>query len=447
MCKLLIVERPPGTEPLALEGLRRYVGARLGSAPRLAQKLVPTPFRLANPVWVDDPAFDVANHVRGVETRAPVDRGALLEIVAGLIEQRLDRTRPLWTIDLVEELADGRAALIWRIHHSMADGLTAFRLGSAAIWTTEPAAGDEPAARWRAGPEPRRLALAALGARDRAGGLFREARATANVVRSPRRVGRVVAAAARMPAVLLRELRPGAPWEALDHHPSAKRVVATTSVPLADLKRIERSFGEGITVNDVVLSVVGGGLRRWLEGLAEDLSGIRAKVPASLHRQDPTPDAIGNHDSFMFVDLAVADLDPVERLRDVNRATRDRKLHHDPEVLYDFFHDLHAIARPLERLAERWAMSPRMFALNVSNCPGPPTPIFVLGRRVEELYSFAEIADRHALRVAVVSVAGMVSFGLCADRAVAGDLASLARGIEGEIDELLAAATAVTSPR
>jgi WS/DGAT/MGAT family acyltransferase len=237
--------------------------------------------------------------------------------------------------------------------------------------------------------------------------------------------------------MLARELGPRARRTPLDRHPGARRVVATTAFPLAGLKRIERSFGEHITVNDVVLSAVGGGLRRWLEDRGDSFTGIRAKVPTSLHRQDPAPDELGNHDSFMFVDLAVADSDPVQRLRDVNRSTRSCKLHRDPQALYDFFRDVHQAARPLQQ----WAMSPRVFTLNVSNVPGPAEQIFVLGHPVAEFTSFAEIADRHALRVSVVSVAGTVSFGLCADAEAVPDIGTVAAGIESELKELADAAT------
>jgi diacylglycerol O-acyltransferase len=444
MCKLVIVERPPEAEPLTLDALRRHVAGRLGQAPRLAQRLAPTPLRLANPAWADDPAFDIANHVRRVKTEGAIDLEGLHGIVAGLMEQRLDRSRPLWALDLVESLADGNAALIWSVHHCMADGLTAFRLGSQAIWTSEHEPAEDRVEPWRAEPGHGPLALAALGARDRLRGVVGTALAAGTtLLHSPRRFGSAVGAAARMPAVLVRELRPAAARTTLDRHPSAERVVATAAVPLADLKRIEKSFGQGITVNDVVLSAVGGGLRRWLAHRGEGLEGIHAKVPASLHGQDAKPDALGNHDSFMFVDLAVSDQDPVERLRDINRSTRTRKVHRDPQVLYDFFRDFHTLARPLERMASRWAMSPRVFALNISNCPGPAGPIFVLGHRVSGLYSFAEIADRHALRVAVVSVAGAVSFGLCADRAAAPHVEALAAGIEAELADLLAKAGAV----
>jgi len=438
MCKLVILDRSPAAAPLTVGSLRRQVAGRIGRAPRLAQKLAPTPLGLANPVWVDDPDFDVANHVRSVPTGGPVDRERLLEIAAGLIEQRLDRSRPLWSIELVEEVEGDRTALIWRIHHCMADGLTAFRLGSAAIWATD--SGPAPEQDWYPRPAPDALRLTALGAADRLRSLSHEARSTISILTSPRRLMGAAIEATRMPAALVRELRPGGSESTLDRHPGAHRVVATAAVPLADLKRIEHALREPVTVNDLVLTAVAGGLRRWLEHAGESLEGVRAKVPASLHQQDTNADALGNHDSFMFVDLAVGARDPIDRIRQINRQTRIRKLHRDPEVIYDFFRDLRATPGPLEGIASRWAMSPRVFALNISNCPGPAEPLFVGGHRVSELYSFAEIADRHALRVAVVSVSGTVFFGLCADGSLAQDLSVLAEGVEDELSSLSAAA-------
>ena len=274
MCKLLVLERP-----LTVEALRRHVSGRLAEAPRLGQRLAPTP-------------LGIANHVRPVETETPVDRQELLQIAAELMAERLDRSRPLWRIDVVERLTGGRSALIWRVHHSMADGLTAFRLGSLAVWDDPAAGAGEESDEWLPVPSPRRLTLAALGARDRLAGLSGDAHRAARLVRSPRRLGSLARSAARMPAVVVRELRPGGAPTALDRAASSERVMACASAPLEELKRIEHAVGDGITVNDVVLAAVGGGLSRWLTHRGEALSGIRAKVPASLHRQHSAPDSL-----------------------------------------------------------------------------------------------------------------------------------------------------------
>ena len=161
------------------------------------------------------------------------------------------------------------------------------------------------------------------------------------------------------------------------------------------------------------------------------------KVPVSLHR--PGERDAANRDSFMVVDLPLDQPDPLERLCTVARETRECKLRHDADTLDVFFRDLSHLSRSLERFAEHWAMSPRVFTLNVSNVPGPRGPQRVLGSELLEFHSLAEIAHRHALRVAVVSAADRISFGLCADPDAVDRLDLIASGIEGELQELGAA--------
>jgi hypothetical protein len=120
----------------------------------------------------------------------------------------------------------------------------------------------------------------------------------------------------------------------------------------------------------------------------------------------------------------------------VARETRERKALHDAQTLAEFFADLSHLSRSLERFAQHWAMSPRVFTLNVSNVPGPAEPQRVFGAGLLGMYSLAEIAHRHALRIAVLSVGGSISFGLCADADAVGDLDAIASGIEDELSEL-----------
>jgi hypothetical protein len=156
-----------------------------------------------------------------------------------------------------------------------------------------------------------------------------------------------------------------------------------------------------------------------------------------MHGFGSRPDAPGNRDSFMFVDLPLAEPDPAARLRAVNRETVERKARHDAEAVYDVLEGLQRVAPPVARLAARLLQNPREFALNVSNVPGPRTDVSVLGGRVVELYSLAEIAPRHPLRVAAVSLGGAMQFGLCVDPDLTGGVASLASGIEASVAELL----------
>jgi diacylglycerol O-acyltransferase / wax synthase len=161
---------------------------------------------------------------------------------------------------------------------------------------------------------------------------------------------------------------------------------------------------------------------------------LRVKVPVSLH-QPGEPDS-ANRDSFMVVDLPLQQGDPLARLVAVARETRKAKQRHDAETLDAFFRDLSHLSRSLRRHAEHWAMSPRVFTLNVSNVPGPRGPQSVLGAPLLELHTLAEIAHGHALRVAIVSASGRISFGLCADPDAIDGLDLIADGIEREIEAL-----------
>ena len=239
---------------------------------------------------------------------------------------------------------------------------------------------------------------------------------------------------ARLPGTLSRELGPRGSPSPLDRPAGPGREVAFVSAPLDELRRIAHAAPERATVNDVVLAAVAAGLRRWLERLGAPVGRLRVKVPVSLH-QSGEHDA-ANRDSFMVVGLPLAEPDPLRRLADVARETRTAKRRHDAQTVDDFFRDLTHLSRSLERFAQHWAMSPRVFTLNVSNVPGPRGPQLALGSPLLELHTLAEIAHRHALRVAVVSAAGRISFGLCADPDAVDGLALIAEGIERELEAL-----------
>ncbi|MGH2956339.1 MAG: WS/DGAT domain-containing protein, partial [Solirubrobacterales bacterium] len=243
----------------------------------------------------------------------------------------------------------------------------------------------------------------------------------------------------RLPGALRRELRPGADTP-LDRHIGSAREIAWTAFPLERLKGIGHATGEGITVNDVVLAVVAGGLRGWLEGHGSPPANLRVQVPVCLHLRDGGGE-IGNRDSFLNVDLPLAESDPLQRLRTINAETAERKLDHDADTLYDFFHALGRF-RPLYRGVTRVISGPREFALSVSNVPGPRERPLVCGHEVREFCTFAEPADRHALRVAVVSLGGDLAFGLCSDPEAIGELDRLADALEGSVAELEAASGA-----
>jgi diacylglycerol O-acyltransferase len=227
-----------------------------------------------------------------------------------------------------------------------------------------------------------------------------------------------------LPGVLRRELRRDATLTTLAAPAGVRREVAFASLPFAELRAAGKAIDERVTVNDVVLATLAGALREWLPGPLPAGDRIRVKVPVSLHGAG---DDQANHDSYFFTELPVHEPDPVARVLAVSRDTRERKLHHDAEALYHLgLHPAFAHA----------AMSPHVFTFNVSNVPGPRGPVTMLGATITQLYSLAEIADQHALRVAVISLSGRLFFGLNGDADSVGDLPALAAGIERAAAEL-----------
>jgi WS/DGAT/MGAT family acyltransferase len=438
-CKVVVVRHG-----LTVERLRAHVGLRLGSVPRLRQRLVETPLGLANPSWADDPDFDVARHVVPAALGAR-DRGlgfdGMRALVGELMAERLPRDRPLWRLDVVERMADGGGALVLRLHHAMFDGAASVRMLRAAIFDGDPpqgGTGEPPPEPFDPSQPPGWVPLTAAAARDRGLGAAAGAGRAARGLLSPAAWRSGVGEVGRLPSALAREFRRADGASPLDAEVGTSRAIGLASTTLERVKRIGKAIEGQATVNDVVLAAVAGGLRHWLERDDASLAGMRAQVPVSLHQPDEPP-GVGNRDSFMVIDLPLPEPDPVARLGAIAAETRERKARHDAETLDRFFHDLGHISHRLERAAEHWAMDPRVSALSISNVPGPRERQTVCGSPLVDLYSMAEVANRHALRASVISAGGRLAFALCVDPEVVGDPMTIAHGIEHELEDLGAA--------
>ena len=378
-----------------LEELRAWVGERIGRLPRLSHRLeLPD---AGAPAWVPDDDFDLARHVRRAD-----GAGSLPAAVAPIMERRLDRRFPLWSIELADGGADG-GAVVLKVHHALADGMGARRIASVLLWDE-----DDPL------PAPSRATAV-------------EAAAESGRLRS-------------LIGALERELAPAAARTPLAHRVGPARVVAFASAALADLQPLKHAFATRVTVNDLVLAATAGGLRRWLEQRDAPLRATRVKVPVSLHTAREGREALGNADSFFFVDLPVAEPDPERRLLAIARDCSARKAAGDAQQLDALLRELAARSPAAGRAAVRWSMSPHVFTLNVSNVPGPRQPVRVCGRPLRAVYALAEIADWHALRIAVFSACGTLTFGLCGDAEHVEALDTLAGGIEAEFAALTALA-------
>jgi diacylglycerol O-acyltransferase / wax synthase len=429
MCKVLVID---GEHDAA--AVRAHVEPRLAAVPRLCDCLVESPLGIAPPAWLRDDEFALERHVR--DRGRARDHAQLERAVAALMEERLERDRPLWAIDVVA-LDDGRSALVLRLHHCMADGSTAMRIVGALLLD---GAEGRPAATTNGEgrplpveplPGPRPAALLWDAFRWRA----------ARVVRGGRPRGEPAAHGPSRRTERLAVIRRNLAWEGrpspLARPAGPRRTVAFSSFALDEVKALGHQAAGRATVNDVVLAAVAGGLRRWLLHTGAEARELRVKVPVSLHQPGETGEA--NRDSFMVVDLPLEEADPMARLLAIAAETRERKTAHDADELDAFFNDLGRFSRSLALLAERWAMSPRVFALNVSNVPGPAGDLMVMGSRLLAMHSVAEIAERHVLRVAVLSAVGRLSFGLCADADAVERLDLVADGIAAEIQGLRAA--------
>jgi diacylglycerol O-acyltransferase len=402
-CKIGIVE--PLAEGTPLAGMRDRIETRLHRVPRCRQRIVSLPPRSKQLFWADDEAFSLDAHVRPAAGDTPMSRHELLDAIGAAMARRLDRGRPPWTLDVVDELEDGGWAFVWTVHHCMADGMTAMRWASELLWDDEPAAAEPPK------PPP---ASAVVEARWR----------------------RAAELAEHAPRTMARELRPVEARSPFDGRIGTTRAAAFAHCRLEDLRHVEKAVGDGITVNDVLLAVVGGGIRRWLVDRHEGVHTARIKVPVSMHASAPGGDRLGNRDSYMFVDVPLAEPDPLNRLRAVHRETSARKRSGDPQTLFAVFEILGRVP-PLGRVATRLTMNPHEFSLNVSNVPGPREPQAVLGARVRELYSLAEVAPRHALRVSALSLAGSMFMGFNTDPVIVPAVDELAAGVEASVDELV----------
>lgn len=405
--KVIVCDRAePGQEILG--PLRERIAERIGSVPRCRQIVKAS--RIGRPSWVEYAEFGPADQVLPLESAAPLDDQALNRAASALMAERLPRDRPLWRVDVAERLEGGGFALILRTHHAMADGVTTMRMARE-LFFDQAEAPQRAAAPSSPRPAPRRTARLRATAREIAG----------------------------MPGTWRRELARGGGASPFGAEVGRRRELAFVAAPLARLKSLGKSVAPHVTLNDVVLTASAGGIARWLEQHGVAHEALRAKVPVSLHNHDHDAHALGNHDSFMFVDLPIAESDPVERLLAINAETLDRKNHHDAEKLDAILRGLHETGA-WGRAAERRAMDPRVFTVNISNVPGPRDEITILGGPMRRLMTAAEIAEMHALRISVVSACGQLFFGLCADPDVVPGLAQLAAGIEAEIAELERAA-------
>jgi diacylglycerol O-acyltransferase / wax synthase len=418
---------------------------RIALVPRYRQRVRNVPGHLANPVWVDDPNFDITYHVRRSALPRPGNEAQLLDFCARIESRLLDRSRPLWEMYLVEGLAEGNVAIVTKTHHSMVDGLGAVDIAQVML-DSAPVAAEAGAGLWMPEPEPSAAGLvldALSGVAHRPAAAVdavrlgvKDVRASAGAVTTA--LGGALAAAAAL-------VRP-APSSPLRANIGQQRRIAVARTRLEDYRRVRQAHGA--SVNDVVLATVTGALRGWLlqrgEAVPPGLS-VRALVPVSVNVDD---DSVGaNRVAALLVDLPVGEPDAVLRLARVTRAMADHK-RSGRSVSADALMAVSGFAPPtLHALGARAAngLARRLFSLVVTNVPGPQTPVYAAGARMSEMFPILPLGPGQAVSVGLTSYDGGVYYGVNGDWDAVPDVEALARLLEDALAELVAASPATST--
>ena len=425
-------------EPPHYDELVEHIERRLPRVPRYRQRLAHVPLGQGRPVWVDDPHFNIAYHVRHSGLPRPGTETELKRVSGRLFSQALDRDKPLWEINLVVGLAGERFALVTKTHHALVDGVSGVDLATILFDATpEPPPMPEPEP-WIPRPAPSDAQLLADALLERATAPGEMARGVRALARGPRQaLSRVRDAAAAVGSFAW--AGGGAPPSPLNVPIGPHRRFAWVEGDLARFKAIKDELSG--TVNDVVLSAVTLALGRFLRARGEDTTRmeLKAMVPVSV-RADAERGALGNRVATMYAPLPVGIEDPVECFGVVHGAMAELKSS-GQAVGAQVLTELADFAPPtIMSQAARLTARQRFFNLVVTNVPGPQMPLYVLGRELQAIYPQVPLAPRQSLGIAIMSYNGRLNFGLLGDYDAMPDLERLGADLAAAIDELALAA-------
>ncbi len=426
-------------DPPEWEELTRHIESRLHLVPRYRHKLSVPRFEMGRPLWVEDPSFNIGYHLRHAALPAPGSVEQLRLLVSRIFSQRLDRSKPLWELWLVEGYEDG-FAIVSKVHHAVVDGVSGADLTTVLFDLskdgTEVPPPEEP---WSPAPEPSGAQVVAKGAADLAATPVDLVRRALGVVSSPNRA----AERAREAASGIGEIA----WSGLNRAPETPlngpigphRRVSWVRIPLAELKEVKNALGG--TVNDVFLATVSGALHRWLRarGIRTEGLEIRSAVPVSVRAEGDSA-AMGNQITVMVGRLPTYVSDPVERLHVVSESMKDLK--ESKQALgAQAIAGLEDFAPPtIFARASRLHFSNRMYNLLTTNVPGPQFPLYLVGREMKEFIPVAFLAPGQRLAIACMSYNGSVGLSLIGDYDGMPDLEDLAGYVVDEVAVLREAA-------
>ncbi len=440
VCSILELDTSTMPGGYTFDRLRDALGLRIKAMPEFREKLADSRFNPDHPVWVEDRDFDVDHHLHRIGLPSPGGRNELAEICGHIASLSLDRSRPLWEMWVIENVAEtdahegGRIAVMTKVHHAGVDGVTGANLMSQLCSTEPDAAEPDPVD----GPgDASDLEIAVSGAVRFA---MRPLK-LANVL--PMTVSTVIDTAKRIRSGTTMAPPFTAPQTAFNANVTGHRNIAFAQLDLEDIKKVKQHFG--VKVNDVVMALVSGVLRKFLLDRGElPESSLVAMVPVSVHDKSDRPGR--NQVSGMFSRLETNIEDPTERLKAIAEANSVAK-QHSSAIGATLLQDWTQFAAPaVFGVAMRVYASSRLSGarpvhnLVLSNVPGPQMPLYLLGCEVEAMYPLGPIFHGSGLNITVMSLNGTLDVGIVSCPELLPDLWDMADDFQAALDELLGAA-------
>ena len=418
---------------LDLGRLREHVGSRLHLFPRYRKRMVHTPIQ-GHPVWVDDERFDISHHVIRAGLPAPGGEKELKDLAGRLSSQPLDLARPGWQMWFVEGLERGRFALVAKIHHSLVDGVSGIGVLTALLSPTQEAE-IEPGPAWEPAPAPSPLGYLVDGIAEWGGSAFSAAQSLGNALRNPvRALDDVVGSASGVLATVEDLIRRPAntPFNARS---GQQRRLEWLDLDMNTLRDLRKHLNGSL--NDVVLTVVAGAVRRRLKGRDVELGNLDFRVSIPVDTRRAGDDDRANKVSTWFISLPVSDPDPRRRFEAVKTQTR-RCRRRRADRAFDLFWQL-ADWSGSSLLATRFAdvasfLKP--YNLLVTNVRGPSVPIYLLGAPLLAFYPTLPLFENQGLAVAVLTYQGKLHVGLTGDWDLLPDLSDFAEDLRVAMEEL-----------
>jgi WS/DGAT/MGAT family acyltransferase len=424
------------------KALIKHIEPRLDLMPRYRQKVAFLPMNVDMPVWVDDEKFDINFHVKRAAVPSPGGRKEITEYISRVFSRPLDRRHPLWELYYLEGLPNNQWALITKTHHAMVDGLSALELATILMDINDDYEPPDHKSQWKPRKGPSTLGLLMKSLQDRATAPVGIVKGAVEAASNPGRLAGALAEGAGALAVAVRELTP--PEGPLNGPTGTTRTVWFSDFKLEEFKEIKNAFGA--TINDVVLGIVSGGLRKYLELHGEDVDNLKVKAlcPVSL-RDEKQKTALGNVLSTMLVPLPVDEPFPAARMRKA-KANVDRIKKSKQALGADILMKAVGFSpATLHAMVARASLRQMNYNTIVTNVPGPQVPLFCLGCQLTTAMPIAFLYEGQQLATAIFSYLGLINFGYIADRHAFPDLPRLGESMEESFHELLDVARASAS--